>query len=190
MMNTEIDKVSGGFRFKSGIEWQHPYSYGYGQTHYSHGGIAPTVDVQPVTHQAPQSPLKLDTTGEGPLTSRREVFRREQHRQGVRDRKPTTSTRFMRKRPMSNHNGSRGRNFSWKANGRSHVSDWRNVGDASSYATAVARGSNSANLITCNDENTDRTSCADATMWPSQGGFQPRRILEWNVSCIWSLVVI
>ena len=71
---------------------------------------------------------------------------------------------------MSNHNGSRGRNFSWKSNGWSNVSDWCNVGDASSYATAVARGSNSANLITCNDENTDRTSCADATMWPSRGG--------------------
>ena len=84
----------------TGIDWQHPYSYGYGQTHYSHGGIASTVDVQPVTHQVPQSPLKLDNTGKGPLTSRREVFRREQHRQGVRDRKPTTSTRFMRKRPI------------------------------------------------------------------------------------------
>ena len=76
----------------------------------------------------------------------------------------------MRKRPMSKHNGSRGRNFSWKSNGRSDVSDWRNVGDSSSYATAVARGSNSAYLITCNDENMDRTSCADSTMWPSQGG--------------------
>ena len=155
------------YNYGTGIEWQHPYSYGYGQTHYSHGGIASTVDAQPVIHQAPQSPLN---TGERPLTARREESRREQHRQGDSDRKPTTSTRFMRKRPMSNHNGSRGRNFSWKSNGRSDVSDWRNVGDASSYASAVARGSNLANLITCNDETTDRTSCADSTMWPSQGG--------------------
>ena len=80
------------YNYGTGIEWQHPYSHGYGQTHYSHGGIASTVDAQPVTHQVPQTPLKLDNTGEGPLTLRREVPRREQHQQGVRDRKPTTST--------------------------------------------------------------------------------------------------